>query len=180
MTEDCKQLFEDFLDINSAATYPTVSPAMIEFVNKQFWPQMLAKCDAIRRHYTLWFDYTNNDNCWGIVRENTVPPIYHSKVQARIAVCCIAAEDGILGFLEHRGLTSGSHSPLALGAAELLGRKKKRQSDGNRGSGARPAAGLTGDAAKLNDEVEEGELREDDDMSSGSLSSYHSSSHTHS
>ncbi|THU87861.1 hypothetical protein K435DRAFT_325795 [Dendrothele bispora CBS 962.96] len=46
---------EDFLDTNSAATYPTVSPAMIEFVNKQFWPQMLAKCNAIRRHYTPWF-----------------------------------------------------------------------------------------------------------------------------
>ncbi|THU87863.1 hypothetical protein K435DRAFT_325812 [Dendrothele bispora CBS 962.96] len=205
MTEGCKQLVEDFLDTSSAATYPTVSPAMIEFVNKQFWPQMLAKCNAIRRHYTPWFDYTNDSNCWGcktrlvippeashsgtsIVREYTVPPIYHSKVQARIAVCCIAAEDGILEFLERRGLTSGSHSPLALRAAELLGRKKKQQSDGDRGSGATSAAGLTsGDAAKLNDEVEEGELREDDDMSSGSLSSHrpesmhpHSSSHTHS
>ncbi|THU83835.1 hypothetical protein K435DRAFT_971415 [Dendrothele bispora CBS 962.96] len=162
MTEDCKQLFEDFLDINSAATYPTVSPAMIEFVNKQFWPQMLAKCDAIRRHYTLWFDYTNNDT--DIYHSLSLSPrllgVQNEIIQARIAVCCIAAEDGILGFLEHRGLTSGSHSPLALGAA--------------------PAAGLTGDAAKLNDEVEEGELREDDDMSSGSLSSYHSSSHTRS
>jgi hypothetical protein len=106
-------------------------------------------------------------------REYRVSPVYKRKAWARVAVCCLAAKEGVLEFLQNKGLPTSTKNPLTLQMTALLaGQQDPDQDSSHSMNHVFIASAPTATTAVISaedkgkrkrEDVEEGEITEDEE-----------------
>ncbi|KAF5347203.1 hypothetical protein D9758_011100 [Tetrapyrgos nigripes] len=131
--------------IGSSSCLFTLTPA-VEALATKIWPQIYSMCRAMKTEPEIEFRSVHVDGvqnpAWGCTmtvcippeelavsdsavdpkRQYTVPSVYERKALARVAICCLAAKEGILEFLSQRGLPTQEKHPITLQIVALLDR----------------------------------------------------------